>query len=132
MPTPMSLQDIFDTGVRGVLKQRAPSIDPESGNCLYRGPNGLKCLIGHIIPDHWINEHFNADDLCLSTIIDRLKDGNIIEGWVSYGALNTLQQSHDYAQRDNPEAFVSSFKISCRSFAHTYGLSAAALDEVTA
>lgn len=44
-------QEIFDTVVKHLRSQGCKSIDPETGNCLYRGPNGKKCAAGCLIPD---------------------------------------------------------------------------------
>jgi hypothetical protein len=43
-------QEIFDFIVGKLIEQGSPSID-KGISCLYRGPNGLKCAIGHIMPD---------------------------------------------------------------------------------
>lgn len=43
-------QEIFDTVVSHLMTQRVQSAD-ESGDCLYRGPDGLSCAVGCLIPD---------------------------------------------------------------------------------
>lgn len=45
-------QQIFDKAVTALLKQNQRSGDPGSyAGCQYRGPNGLKCAVGHLIDD---------------------------------------------------------------------------------
>lgn len=46
----MTNQELFDKVVRAIVKQGRGSINSE-GLCVYRGPDGLKCAVGHIIPD---------------------------------------------------------------------------------
>ena len=46
----MNKQLIFDTAVNGIRKQGKRSVD-DIGRCMYRGPNGCKCAVGHMIPD---------------------------------------------------------------------------------
>ena len=46
----MTNQELFDKVVAHARTQREKSIN-EEGTCLYRGPRGLKCFIGALIPD---------------------------------------------------------------------------------
>jgi hypothetical protein len=46
----ITLQQFFDNAVIGLRKQGGPSTT-DSGNCLYRSPNGCMCAIGFSIPD---------------------------------------------------------------------------------
>lgn len=49
---PLTEQDVFNNAYIGMLRQNRRSAKSLHGNqCLYRGPNGLKCAIGHSIPD---------------------------------------------------------------------------------
>lgn len=43
-------QDDFDKAVGGVIAQGGFARD-ENGKCFYRGEGGLKCAVGHLIPD---------------------------------------------------------------------------------
>ena len=52
----MTPQEVFDTVVAALVKQGRKSLaengDPSiSKDCRYRGDDGLKCAIGHLIPD---------------------------------------------------------------------------------
>lgn len=44
-------QDVFDTAALGMLTQGAKSITSDGRQCVYRGPNGLKCGVGHVLTD---------------------------------------------------------------------------------
>lgn len=48
----MSPQEIFNTVSLHLINQRCKSVDEQSYFCCYRGPNGLKCAIGCLIPDN--------------------------------------------------------------------------------
>lgn len=43
----MTQQEAFDRMVGHLAKQQRPC--EEDGRCLYRGPNGMKCIIGSLI-----------------------------------------------------------------------------------
>ena len=47
----MNNQEAFNIMVNHLRKQNKKSVDSLSDKCLYRGPNGLKCAIGCLIPD---------------------------------------------------------------------------------
>lgn len=62
----MTNQTAFNRVVRALRRQKRRSSDGEKG-CLYRGPHGLKCAIGHLIPDRVYNEKMenrNPFNLC--------------------------------------------------------------------
>lgn len=46
----MTKQEIFDKVASHLLTQRERSAS-DNGACLYRGPRGLKCAAGFLIPD---------------------------------------------------------------------------------
>lgn len=52
----MTRQEIFNTVRDHLLKQQARCIN-EDNNCQYRGPNGMRCAIGCLIPD----EHYKPE-----------------------------------------------------------------------
>lgn len=56
----MSLREIFDECKAHLLKQNKQSKDPNSGRCLYRGPNGLKCAAGIFIKDEDYKREFEG------------------------------------------------------------------------
>jgi hypothetical protein len=47
---PVEAQELYDYIVEAVVKQGRPSVG-DNDRCLYRGPDGLKCAAGHVIPD---------------------------------------------------------------------------------
>ena len=49
------LRDAVHRAVAAVILQGTRSVDC-AGNCRYRGPNGLKCVVGHMIADDVYDE----------------------------------------------------------------------------
>lgn len=47
----MTNQEAFDVMVRHLRKQGRKSEHPTEDRCLYRGPDGLMCAVGALIPD---------------------------------------------------------------------------------
>lgn len=55
----ISLQSIYNKVKKHLLNQNQKSIDAD-GDCVYRGPEGLKCAVGCLIPDKLYNENFEG------------------------------------------------------------------------
>lgn len=93
----MTEQEAYDKVLFALRKQRQQSAD-SNGACLYRGPGGLKCAVGHLLPDHLYShslEMTNAEQLprpVLAAIGLHLVDTGLLEH---------LQKAHD---RDLPAA----------------------------
>lgn len=132
----MPLQELFDRSVRGVLAQGRPSVRSD-GMCLYRGLDGAKCGVGHLITDD-----------CYDTKIElRRADSSVVmESLIcSLGTLDRqqrhfiadLQAAHDEAASAGdgefftamlprkvfpaPE-FLTRYKKACLDLAFKYGL----------
>lgn len=44
-------QEIYDIAAHHLMTQDVRSRQDEHGGCMYRGPNGLQCAVGCLIPD---------------------------------------------------------------------------------
>lgn len=115
MPT---VQETFDTVVTAVVKQGKPSMIKDDDNlpaCQYRGPDGLKCAAGHLIPDGEYSFKMEGSSVSSTITANVLtKNGHNIE------IVKELQRCHD----DNAESvnFVSDFLKDCRELAAWYAL----------
>lgn len=68
----MSKQQTFDKVAAHLRQQQAVSEDP-NGDCLYRGPNGLKCAIGALIPDNMYSADFEGQSADkIAWVLDQL------------------------------------------------------------
>lgn len=54
-------QEIFDLAWNGLKAQGFVQSADVSGVCLFRGPRGLKCAIGHCIPDDCYDSRMDSD-----------------------------------------------------------------------
>lgn len=90
-------QEIFDISATHLLTQMKRS-EAEDGRCKYRGPNGLKCAIGPLIPDEKYKTSFEGDTVTgnhriveaagipisafqLASTLQRIHDGYTPEEW---------------------------------------------------
>lgn len=54
----MTKQEIFNKAARHLLTQNARS--GTEGGCLYKGPNGLRCAVGCLFPEHYDTSSFEG------------------------------------------------------------------------
>lgn len=72
-------QEAFDIGLTGIRSQGYVQSVTESGACVYRGPNNLKCIAGHVIPDHvykpWMdNADYETYDCSFRALISKSRE----------------------------------------------------------
>ena len=93
----MNRQEALNIAARGILEQGAYSLNKARTSCMYRGENGTKCAVGHLIPDDDYDplmEGKAASDYKILDVIDvlcdnfflcsmqaRIHDIPSIEGW---------------------------------------------------
>lgn len=113
----MNKQEIFDiVSVHLIL----PNAKSENDSvCLYRGPNGLKCAAGALLPD----EYYRTD-MEERALLDVVRKFNVPEYWrTEWPFLEELQALHD-------EFTVEEWPDVLRSTARTYDLNTDALEKV--
>ena len=123
MPT---RQETFDTVARALVKQGQPALNP-GGWCSYRGVGGMRCAVGHLIPDELYSrnmEHVGASD------------GRVAHVLVDLGhdvaLCKALQVAHDLVRRDTHAMWVEAWALSMRGVAELFKLSTSVLDEALA
>jgi len=98
----MNIQKMFDQAVGGIVKQGCQSTgdwgdgDDDTNGCMYRGPNGTKCAIGHVITDEFYSEKLEGLSLSDSTLREALDNSlacRMPRGWLNL--LSGLQSVHD-------------------------------------
>lgn len=110
----VKLQEIFDTACAALIKQGRLSVS-ETGVCQYRGLDGAKCAVGHLIPDEEYNSMMDAPGgNCWTRRQVALKLD------VHDDFLFDLQRCHDQAR--DPDNFVGHFKSNARRLAKNYNL----------
>lgn len=87
--------------ISAMLEQGKRSVDSEDKiACRYRGPEGTKCAIGHLIPD----ELYDEVEMESNTALYVFHILGLTGSALTY--LDHLQSCHDYATDDN---FIESF-----------------------
>ena len=91
------LQKAFNVAYRGLMSQGCRSMN-DNGACKYRGPNGARCAIGHMLPNRLYNvsmEHTTYKTLVQNfpSVKDYLyrKFG----GMINDSDMRDLQNAHD-------------------------------------
>lgn len=131
-------QQIFDFACTKLIKQGHGSYALDAGDagmCLYRHPAGLKCAIGHLIPDSEyvssmdgpVFEDSGTEDSGTGVVdlIDNFYPGENNIGHNLLSFLDQLQKSHDQAAINtigHPEKFTDLFKKHARALAHEFKL----------
>ena len=121
----MTLQEIFDKAVGGVIAQGGPSAvmtDYFGIKCLYRGPNGRRCAAGHVLTDE--EGMLAADASDLGGMLSELIGGDLIH---ATRIIHRLQCAHDEAANVGskvcPDAlFLERFIERANIIAHEQGL----------
>lgn len=108
-------QIAFNDAVAGVVKQGDFGYDSVTG-CMYRTPEGLKCAIGHLIPDDKYDENFEKVGLTAVIASGALEPYGL--GAEDAPFLTELQASHDMA-RD-----IQDFIVLANEVGQEFGLEA--------
>jgi len=90
----MNEQETFDKVVEHLRKQN--ELSQRNGTCLYRGPNGLKCAAGCLIPDELYEARMEGKIVSASILNKVFKDYNI-------DLIGSLQKCHDYTEIEDWE-----------------------------
>lgn len=139
----MTPQEIFDTASIAVLKQGQRATRNEL--CVYRAANGLKCALGHLIPDEMYKKEMEGNGAYtvvkkfpelpeyLRTNIELVKHlQNAHDMSDGYIATNEVFNDPTASYEMSREGFRHNFITSIHNIAEYHGLSTAKFDEVVA
>ncbi len=122
----MTDNEIFDTVVKGILKQGKPSI--LKGYCKYRGPDNTKCAAGLLISDDDYSSEFEEKAAWCNPEYGSYKDSELIvqRFFESKGLnarfINRLQIIHDdVAMNSNQNYFIEDWKSEMRKLGNELG-----------
>ena len=115
---PVEAQELYDFVVAAIVKQGRPSVG-DNDRCLYRGPDGLKCAAGHVIPDGVYSpvemENQDISGLCSQRLLPK--------SLIRHAALlNSLQRCHDAPASINYFPFIKEFCHNANVIAKEYNL----------
>jgi hypothetical protein len=116
---PKNNQDAFDKVLKAIRKQRyVQSHDPLTENCVYRGPNSLRCAAGHLIPNSLYRKELEGRNII--TLIMNFRSIAEYFSNVSSDLLSQLQSAHD--QRLSSESQSLDWEIKMKQIALDYNL----------
>lgn len=128
-PPPKTKQETFDAVLFGIRAQGKPSWGYVSGVtgglCLYRGPNGLKCAAGLLLPDEAYKPSFENERV---NGVDGPGAALRLAGYFDATLLNRLQNCHDMAasaqsrERFSDAEFIRRFNKAMQLVAEEYSL----------
>lgn len=112
---------LVDIAIQKVIEQGQPSAELRSNvkmACLYRGPNGTKCAVGHLIKDEFYNSDFEGKSVsdCMVTQALEMSNPDKLNQLSSLLKLKIVQSCHDNAatrylmQSNDQLSFVGLFK----------------------
>ncbi len=118
----MTEQEIFDTVAIHLIKQGKQSADA-FGNCLYRGPEGLKCAVGCLIPDEVYQR--NMECRVVSRLLGNYDSLKFLQPFDAL--LSKLQYAHDEAYGEG-QIWTDTVVSYLYKIAEEYNLSTAVLE----
>jgi hypothetical protein len=88
----MNKQELFEFVIDKLIEQGVQSVD-EYGDCMYRGVDGAKCAVGHLIKDEFYNEEYENNSCCHEQVEDALMLSGVDREYNNF--LTKLQDFHD-------------------------------------
>lgn len=122
-------QMVFNDVWTKLFEQGGRSMLPDGRMCAYRGKDGLKCAVGHLIPDDAYRSNIEGTSAYydeVSGLIDR-KYGTVSDIPDDPDFLRELQNIHDGLPDVPPEEWRKEFEKQMTDFAKDYGLSTVGL-----
>jgi hypothetical protein len=105
-------QQVFDNALFGIRKQEYKQSVHSDGHskCLYRGPGGRRCGVGHSIPDEVFYQPGRPalDDRSATSILSLLENDQFVSDvfkGIDRDLLADLQSAHDSTLKRGPKAF---------------------------
>ena len=99
----MNRQEFFNEAYLGLINQMKQSRHEDNDKiCLYRGPNGLKCAIGHALPDSDLfntiacnMNSYNYADVSDPKILKMIEENYGSVSWTEREFCEKLQKVHE-------------------------------------
>ncbi len=115
----MNRQEVYNKVKTALLAQGCRSLSLLGGSCKYRGYDGGKCAVGHLIDDEHYSEDFEGNACNAHNVIEALIASGIdVEKDSDKDFLLRIQKAHDDAR----ESFVPQFTENMSSVAKLYNL----------
>lgn len=111
---PDTFQEVFDIVSKHLLKQKVKSaakIHPVKNMCKYRGPNGLKCAAGILIPDEEYTQDMDVHGDWLILVRKELVENKFGD------EITDLQEIHDFGVLGEDNTCYDDWKNKLTKFA---------------
>ena len=103
------MKETFEYVLRRINEQGKPSMNDED-QCMYRGPDGLKCAAGHLIPDDEYDERMEGKSALF-----------VLSGHKHLQLIMRMQNAHDVASI-TPDSFLEDFNRRMESIRKEFNL----------
>jgi hypothetical protein len=119
----MNTQEAFTAIVEHLRKQGCRSQQEDDAACLYRGPKGLRCAVGALIPDELYEESMEGINVASLLIVKREDYPKIADllGSVDISMLEEMQNIHDFQEIEDWE---NRFRLCAKDYGLTFNPSA--------
>ena len=128
MPTPFTLQQVFDRALNGIRAQQYRRAVSQLEGCAYLSHNGDKCAIGHCIDDPELARRIDSNpdaDTSIEVVLPLHSELQDLFNGIDAQVLSDLQEIHD-KRAVCPGGFYTGspeeFEQGMQSFAKVYGL----------
>ena len=115
----MNRQEALDKAYLGLMDQGCRSTN-NKGSCLYRGPNGLKCIIGMLVDDEIAAIWDATDDSEIGSILIPSEYEWIADDLGFYSLLQSIHDSLSWC--DGEDDFREYLTIKVKGFSEEYNL----------
>lgn len=120
--TALTPQQVFDNALKGVRAQNYVVSKNARHSCAYRGAGGLRCGIGHSIPDDLYDKAMDAPASHITSIIRHFDSMHNLFKDCSKELLNKLQAAHDDIETSPIKSSGRNFERDMKEIAYMHGL----------
>ena len=112
---PKNNQDAFDKVLKAIRAQGYQRSVNADGSCKYRGPNGLRCAAGHLIPNSLYKASIEGVSISDARIPEEIT--NYFDS-VSLDLIQSMQFAHD----NYLEESITAWELRMKEIAWSYNL----------
>lgn len=107
------MQALYDFIVIEVREQGRPSMTPSGRHCAYRGTDGAKCAVGHLIASSEYREVIEGNHVFNEVVWEAVSKNPLVKAAIEANGeydvkelLSNMQQAHDDAADDDRRGWV--------------------------
>lgn len=116
---PLTAQQAFDLALNGIRGQQYRQ-SAKGLNCVYRGPGGLKCAVGHMLPDDLYDPKMDDTTTAAGMLGTEFPATAALFQDVPPDLLSDLQFAHDAMAPGGAEKYEYQMQVIAKRFHLTY------------